>query len=59
MRAAIRMVRSHASLANGLNERSDPPRIFAEDVIELSEEPQPGEMDLDLSFYPEDEDEDE
>jgi hypothetical protein len=54
--AAIQAIRSHESLANVLNDRSNAPKIYAEDIIELSEEPQPDEMELGLSFYPEDED---
>lgn len=56
VKAAVRATRSHESLANVLNDRSDAPRIHAEDVIELSEEPQAEEMDPGLSFYPEDDD---
>jgi hypothetical protein len=55
--AAVRAIKSHESLANVLNERSDPPKVFAEDIIEVSEEPQADEVELGLSFYPDDEDE--
>lgn len=52
--AAVRAIREHESLATVLNDRSDPPTIYAEDIIELSEVPQPDEIELGLSFYPED-----
>lgn len=52
--AAVQAVREHESLASLLNDRSDPPMIFAEDVIELSEVPDPDEIELGLSFYSED-----
>ena len=52
--AAVQGVRKHESLANVLNDRSDPPTIYAEDIIELSEVPQPDEIELGLSFYSED-----
>lgn len=55
--AAVRAIRSHESLANVLNERSDSPKVYAEDIIEVSEEPQADEVELGLSFYPDDEDE--
>jgi hypothetical protein len=54
--AAVKLIRKHESLANVLNERSDPPKVFAEDIIELSEEPQSDEMEPGLSFYSEDDD---
>jgi len=54
--AALQAIRSHESLANVLNERADSSKIYVEDIIELSEEPQPDEIDLALSFYPEDDD---
>ena len=54
--AAVKAIRSHESLTNVLNDRSDPPKIYAEDIIELAEEPQSDEMDPELSFYPEDDD---
>jgi hypothetical protein len=54
--AAVKAVRKHASLANLLNERSDPPKVYAEDIIELSESPESDEREPDLSFYPEDDD---
>jgi hypothetical protein len=56
VQAAIKSIRSHESLANVLNDRSDPPKIYAEDIIELSENPQSDEMEPDLSFYSEDDD---
>ena len=52
--AAVRVVRGYESLANVLNDRSDPPKIYAEDIIELSEAPEPNEIELGLSFYSED-----
>ena len=52
--AAVQAVRQSESLANVLNDRSDPPKIYAEDIIELSEVPQPDEIELSLSFYSED-----
>ena len=56
VQAAVKAIRSHESLANVLNDRSDPPKVYAEDIIELSEEPQSDEMEPDLSFYSEDDD---
>jgi len=56
VQAARKSIRRHESLANVLNERNDPPKIHAEDIIELSEDPEPDEIETDLSFYPEDED---
>lgn len=56
VRAAIRSLRNHESLANLLNERSDPPKLYAEDVIELSESPDLDQVELGLSFYPDDDD---
>jgi len=56
VQAAVKAIRRHESLANVLNERSDPPKVFAEDIIELSEDPESEEMESDLSFYPEDDD---
>lgn len=55
-RAAIRTLRSHESLANLLNEPSDSPKIYAEDVIELAEAPDLAEVDLSLCFYLDDDD---
>ena len=52
-RAAVQAIRGHESLATVLNDRSDPPMVHAEDVIELSEGPQPDEIELGLSFYSE------
>lgn len=54
--AAIKSIRRHDSLANVLNERSDPPKVFAEDIIELSEDPDSDELEPGLSFYPDDDD---
>lgn len=54
--AAVKSIRKHESLANVLNERSDPPKVFAEDIIELSEDPDADEMEPELSFYPDDDD---
>ena len=54
--AAVQGIWKHESLANVLNDRSDPPRIYAEDIIELSEVPEPDEIELGLSFYSEDDD---
>lgn len=51
---AVQAIWKHESLANVLNDRSDAPTIYAEDIIELSEVPQPDEIELGLSFYPED-----
>lgn len=54
--AAVQATWKHESLANVLNvnDRSDAPTIYAEDIIELSEVPQPDEVELGLSFYSED-----
>lgn len=52
--AAVQGIWKHESLTTVLNDRSDPPRIYAEDIIELSEVPQPDEIELGLSFYSED-----
>lgn len=54
--AAVQAIWKHESLENVLNERSDPPTIYAEDIIELSEIPHPDEIELGLSFYSEDDD---
>ncbi len=54
--AAVQAVWKHESLANVLNDRSDRPTIYAEDIIELSEVPEPDEVELGLSFYSEDDD---
>ena len=52
--AAVQATWKDESLANVLNDCSDPPKIYAEDIIELSEVPQPNEIELGLSFYSED-----
>ena len=52
--AAVQATRKDESLANVLNDCSDPPKIYAEDIIKLSEVPQPNEIELSLSFYSED-----
>ncbi len=52
--AAVQAIREHESLTTVLNDRSDPPTIYAEDIIELSEVPHPDEIEFGLSFYSED-----